>query len=84
MYAGATPGGGAGPGVFLGSGIDKGFDGLISGSADNEASLNPPAAAAETTATADATASGTKPAKGRTNIQIIRSRKEKEVLIAIS
>lgn len=83
LYAGATPGGGPGPGVFLGGGVDQpGFDGIISGSAANEANLNPPAGT--TTIPASADAGGTKP-KGRTNIQIIRSRaqKEKEVSIAI-
>lgn len=79
LYAGATPGG-PGTGVFLGGGIDQaGFDGLLSGSAANEASLNPPAAAATTTTPASST-------KPRTNIQIIRSKaqKEKEVSIMIS
>lgn len=89
LYAGATPGGGPGPGVFLGGGFDQpGFDGIISGSAIDETNLNPPAAAAGTSnipASADTTASGKKP-KGRTNIQIIPSKahKEKEVSIMIS
>ncbi|XP_071563614.1 uncharacterized protein [Temnothorax nylanderi] len=88
LYAGATPGGGPGPGVFLGGGLDQpGFNGIISGSMPNEAGLNPPAAAAAaagaagTTATTSASADaaiGTKPPKGRTNIQIIRSRAQKE------
>lgn len=69
--------------MFLGGGVDQpGFDGIISGSAANEANLNPPAGMTTIPASADA---GTKPTKGRTNIQIIRSRaqKEKEVSIAI-
>ncbi|EGI70807.1 hypothetical protein G5I_00388 [Acromyrmex echinatior] len=81
LYAGATPGGGPGPGVFLGGGFDQpGFDGIISGSANNEANLNPPEVAAETSNTpvnADTTTSGKKP-KGRTNIQIIPSKAHKE------
>jgi len=83
LYAGATPGG-PGTGVFLGGGVDQpGFGGLFSGSAANEANLNPPAAAAAETTTTPA--SSTKP-KGRTNIQIIRSKaqKEKEVSTMIS
>ena len=88
LYAGATPGGGSGPGVFLGGGFDQpGFDGIISGSANNEAKLNPPEVAvgtSNTPASTDTTASEKKP-KGRTNIQIIPSKahKEKEVSIAI-
>ncbi|KYN23500.1 hypothetical protein ALC57_04084, partial [Trachymyrmex cornetzi] len=81
LYAGATPGGGPGPGVFLGGGFDQpGFDGIISGSTNNEANLNPPEAAARTfntPASADTTASGKKPI-GRTNIQIIPSKTHKE------
>ncbi|KYN35385.1 hypothetical protein ALC56_10220, partial [Trachymyrmex septentrionalis] len=86
LYAGATPGGGPGPGVFLGGGFDQpGFDGIISGSANNEANLNPPEAAVGTSnipASADTTASGKKP-KGRTSIQIIpsKARKEKEKVL---
>lgn len=69
--------------MFLGGGVDQpGFDGIISGNTANEANLNPPAG---TTIPASADAGETKPTKGRTNIQIIRSRaqKEKEVSIAI-
>ncbi|XP_018401637.1 PREDICTED: uncharacterized protein LOC108778839 [Cyphomyrmex costatus] len=82
LYAGATPGGGPGPGVFLGGGFDQpGFDGIISGSTNNEANLNPPAAPAGTSsasASADATTSEKKPTRGRTNIQIIPSKAHKE------
>ncbi|KAL0134422.1 hypothetical protein PUN28_001303 [Cardiocondyla obscurior] len=82
LYAGATPGGGPGPGVFLGGGLDQKYDGFISGSTANEASMTPPAAAAAAGATAASintdAASETKPSKGRTNIQIIRSKAQKE------
>ncbi|XP_011638873.1 glycine, alanine and asparagine-rich protein [Pogonomyrmex barbatus] len=74
MHAGATLGGGPGPGVFLGGGLDKAIDGFISGSTPNEVGSNPPAPAATTPSNEEATTK----AKGRTNIQIIRSRKEKE------
>lgn len=90
IYAGATPGGGPGTGVYLGGGASKGIiEGIASGNAPNEIGTVPRASDAEgssATANSDAAASGTKRAKGRTNIQIIPSRakstqKEKEVLI---
>ncbi|XP_029173838.1 glycine-rich protein 1 isoform X2 [Nylanderia fulva] len=79
LYAGATPGG-PGTGVFLGGGV-----------AGAETNVRPSASGTttkETNATADAAASVTKPAKGHTNIQIIRSKpkdaqKEKEKAMAL-
>ncbi|CAL1685328.1 unnamed protein product [Lasius platythorax] len=92
LYAGATPGG-PGTGVYLGGGLGGrgGIDGAAGGSAADEANANPRASGATTgeiNATADAAASVTKPPKGRTNIQIIRSKpkdaqKEKEKVIAV-
>ncbi|XP_025159821.1 uncharacterized transmembrane protein DDB_G0289901 isoform X2 [Harpegnathos saltator] len=86
MYAGATPGGGLGTGVFLGGGVGKNGD--IPFAAPSDVSYtgfgdSPQAAGATTTEKTDAAASASSEAKatrGRTNIQIIpsRSRKEKE------
>lgn len=80
LYAGATPGG-PGVGVHLGGGLgSEGMDGAAAGSTVDEANAAPRAVsgAEEAKATADAAASVTKPSKGRTNIQIIRSRAQKE------
>lgn len=85
LYAGATPGG-PGTGVYLGGGLGGAeIDGAAAGNAAAEANVNSRASGAttrEANATAEAAASVTKSTKGRTNIQIIRSRaqKEKEVL----
>ncbi|XP_011268130.1 uncharacterized protein LOC105258533 isoform X1 [Camponotus floridanus] len=72
LYAGATPGG-PGVGVQLGGGID----GAAAGSTVDEAKAGA-SGAGEANATADAATSVTKPSKGHTNIQIIRSRAQKE------
>ncbi|RLU24165.1 hypothetical protein DMN91_004375 [Ooceraea biroi] len=85
MYAGATPGG-EGVGVFLGGGIgsrgvemDYGpfSDGVYpiarEGSANAGASVGADATDGASSG-ADAAASGTKPSRGHTNIQIIRSK----------
>lgn len=81
LYAGATPGG-PGVGVHLGGGL--GMDGPAAGSTVDEANAAPRASGAgEANATADAATSVTKPSKGRTNIQIIRSRAQKEKEVSI-
>lgn len=83
LYAGATPGG-PGVGVQLGGGLGKeGVEGVVAGTAADEANASAGASGATgATATADAAASVTK-SKGHTNIQIIRSRKEKEKEVSI-
>lgn len=75
LYAGATPGG-PGVGVQLGGGLG-GIDGAAAGSTVDEAKAGA-SGAGEANATADAATSVTKPSKGHTNIQIIRSRAQKE------
>ncbi|XP_070163159.1 uncharacterized protein [Polyergus mexicanus] len=81
LYAGATPGG-PGTGVYLGGGLGgAGMDGAAASIGSDEANANSRASGAttrEANATADAAASVTKLTKGRTNIQIIRSRAQKE------
>lgn len=83
LYAGATPGG-PGTGVYLGGGLGgAGINGAAAGSDGPNANSGASGATTrDANATADAAASVTKLTKGRTNIQIIRSRaqKEKEVL----
>lgn len=88
MYAGATPGGGPGTGVYLGGGIGKdGFEYAASSDVPADAFGAIPRAFGDTTMREAETTTGpntseTKPpTRGRTNIQIIpsKSRKEKEV-----
>ncbi|XP_032673545.1 uncharacterized protein LOC116845224 isoform X2 [Odontomachus brunneus] len=92
MYAGATPGGGPGTGVYLGGGYGKdGVEYTISSDVPVDASDAIPQPAGTTTtkksdeksAGTDEGADETKPTRGRTNIQIIpRKEKEKVTLVA--
>lgn len=91
MYAGATPGGGPGTGVYLGGGVGKnGIEYSASSNVPADAfdSIPRPANVGTTTAEtttretdAEASQDETKPPRGRTNIQIIpsKSKKDKEV-----
>ncbi|XP_050447056.1 PE-PGRS family protein PE_PGRS18 isoform X2 [Cataglyphis hispanica] len=80
LYAGATSGG-PGTGVYLGGGLGGAeIDGAAAGNAAAEANVNSRASGAttrEVNATAEAATSVTK-SKGHTNIQIIRSKEQKE------
>ncbi|XP_014475845.1 PREDICTED: uncharacterized protein LOC106745083 isoform X2 [Dinoponera quadriceps] len=86
MYAGATPGGGLGTGVYLGGGVakDGGIEYAASSNVPTDTFGEYPQASGSTArkeSTADANESETKPpTRGHTNIQIIpsKSRKEKE------